>query len=149
MFELEYSQAAVEVLDILEHTNKKDVEKIPLSFIKFLVNISSLNYKVNLDHSKPINELKIQEKTKEILGAIYIKWWSNEQEQQVYKQRIKKYDEMQQEELREKYNYEKIFEKRKEKILDENKQNEIVAMVKYEENIFKKIINKILSIFKK
>ncbi len=149
MFELEYSEAAVEVLDILEHTNKKDVEKIPLSFIKYLVNIASLNYKVKLDHSKPINELNITKKTKEILGAIYIKWWSNEKEQEIYKQQIKKYDEIQQEKLREKYNYEKIFEKRKEKIIDENKQNETVAMIKYEENIFKKIINKILSIFKK
>ena len=32
-------EAAVEVLDILNHTNKEDVQKIPQSFIKFLTDI--------------------------------------------------------------------------------------------------------------
>lgn len=68
----EYSEAAVEVLDILDHTNKKDVQKIPSSFIKFLVNIASTSYKVNFDHLKSMEELRLSDKTQEILGYIYI-----------------------------------------------------------------------------
>ncbi len=47
MREAEYSEAAVEVLDILNHTNKDDVKKIPQSFIKFLIEIANKNYKAN------------------------------------------------------------------------------------------------------
>ena len=36
MKEVEYGEAAVEVLDILNYTNQEDVRKIPQSFIKFL-----------------------------------------------------------------------------------------------------------------
>ena len=57
MREIEYSEAAVEVLDILNHTNKEDVARIPQSFIKFLTNISSKSYKVKFNHEQPINGL--------------------------------------------------------------------------------------------
>ena len=76
MFSNEYGEAAVEVLDILDNTNKSDVDKIPSNFIKFLVEIASEDYKVNLDHSKKIYEMNLKEKTKEILGVIYINWCS-------------------------------------------------------------------------
>ena len=72
MFNNEYGEAAVEVLDILDNTNKTDVDKIPSNFIKFLVDNASEDYKVNLDHSKLISEMNLKEKTKEILGVIYI-----------------------------------------------------------------------------
>ena len=52
MKETGYSEAAVEVLDILNHTNKEDVEKIPQSFIKFLVNISRKDYNPRFNHEQ-------------------------------------------------------------------------------------------------
>ena len=85
----EYSKSAVEVLDILDNTKKSDVDKIPLSFIQFLVEIASEDYEVNLDHSKPINKMKLQDKTKEILGVIYINWWCNQKEKEDYMKQIK------------------------------------------------------------
>ena len=54
MREAEYSEAAVEVLDILNHINKEDVERIPHSFIKFLTNISNKSYKVKFNYEQPI-----------------------------------------------------------------------------------------------
>ena len=57
MFSNEYGEAAVEVLDILDNTNKADVDKIPKNFIKLLVEIASEDYEVNLDHSKLISEM--------------------------------------------------------------------------------------------
>ena len=120
----EYSEAAVEVLDILDHTNLKDVAKIPHKFIKFLVDIASDDYVVNLDHSKPIYELNIKEQTKEILGVIYINWWSNDIEKAKYKRQIIELEEIREKTLREKYNPDTIFEKQSndekiEKIQDE------------------------------
>lgn len=154
MFKNEYGEAAVEVLDILDNTNKEDVAKIPSSFIKFLVEIASEDYVVNLDHSKPISELNIKEKTKEILGTIYINWWCDNNQKEEYKKQIEEQEKRRQEELREKYNPNNIFENKKgvqisNKMQEEsNSKNETLAIVKNNESIFKKIVNKIISFFK-
>ena len=144
MFSNEYGEAAVEVLDILNNTKKTDVDKIPSNFIKFLVDNASEDYKVNLDHSKLISEMNLKETTKEILGVIYINWWCDKKDKEDYTKQIK-----------EKYNPNKIFES-KNKVQEytnatkvDTVQNETVTMIEYEENIFKKIWNKVLSFFNK
>lgn len=155
MFSNEYGEAAVEVLDILDNTNKADVEKIPSSFIKFLVDNASEDYRVNFDHSKTIDQLNLKQKTKEILGVIYINWWCNKKDQENYKEQIEEQERKRQEEIREKYNPNKIFENReKKKICNETQdkiqqRNEMLAIVKDEENIFKRVIDKIIRFFKK
>ena len=155
MFSNEYGEAAVEVLDILDNTNKADVNKIPQSFIKFLVEIASEDYEVNLDHSKLISEMNLKEKTKEILGVIYINWWCDKKDKENYMKQIKELEIKRQEEIREKYNPNKIFEN-KNKIQEytnktkvDTVQNKTVTTVEYKENILKKIWNKILSFFNK
>ena len=155
MFSNEYGEAAVEVLDILDNTNKSDVAKIPTSFIKFLVDNASEDYKVNLDHSKLISEMNLKEKTKEILGVIYINWWCDKKDKENYTKQIKELEIKRQEEIKEKYNPNKIFEN-KDKIQEytnetkvDTVQNKTVTMVEYKENILKKIWNKILSFFNK
>ena len=87
MREAEYSEAAVEVLDILNHTNKDDVKKIPQSFIKFLTDISSKSYKSKFNHELPINGFNLRKQTKELLGFIYITWWCNKEEYEKYKRK--------------------------------------------------------------
>lgn len=155
MFSNEYGEAAVEVLDILDNTNKSDVDKIPTSFIKFLVDNASEDYKVNLDHSKLISEMNLKEKTKEILGVIYINWWCDKKDKENYTKKIKELEIKRQEEIKEKYNPNKIFEN-KNKVQEytnatkvDTAQNETVTMIEYKESIFKKIWNKILSFFNK
>ena len=88
MREAEYSEAAVEVLDILNHTEKEDVAKIPQSFIKFLTDISNKSYKVRFNHDQPITGLNLRKQTKELLGFIYITWWANSEEREKYKKQI-------------------------------------------------------------
>lgn len=155
MFSNEYGEAAVEVLDILDNTNKSDVAKIPTSFIKFLVDNASEDYRVNLDHSKLISEMNLKEKTKEILGVIYINWWCDKKDKENYTKQIKELEIKRQEEIKEKYNPNKIFEN-KNKVQEytnatkvDTVQNEAVAMIEYKESIFKKIWNKILNFFNK
>ena len=100
MFNNEYGEAAVEVLDILDNTNKTDVDKIPSNFIKFLVDNASEDYKVNLDHSKLISEMNLKEKTKEILGVIYINWWCDKKDKEDYTKQIKELEIKRQEEIK-------------------------------------------------
>ena len=147
MFKSEYGEAAVEVLDILDNTNKEDVNKIPSTFIKFLVDNASEDYVVNLDHTKPISELNIMEKTKEILGTIYINWWCDENERQEYMEQIQEQQRRREEELREKYNPDNMFKNRQSNEASKEIQN--LPVEKKSENIFNIVINKIKKFFGK
>ena len=155
MFSNEYGEAAVEVLDILDNTNKSDVSKIPASFIKFLVDNASEEYIVNFDHSKRIDELNLMQKTKEILGVIYIKWWSEGKEKEGYLKQIEELEKREQEMIKQKYNPDKLFENNKKikeyykEPLEKTYDNESVSMVECKESIFKRIINKILNFFRR
>ena len=88
MKEVEYSEAAAEVLYILNFINLEDVKKIPKSFINFLHHISNNNYIQNIKHETQINKMNLKKHTKELLGFIYITWLSNESERKNYKEII-------------------------------------------------------------
>jgi len=146
MVSIEYAEAAVEVLDILKHTRKEDVEKIPKKFIEFLEENSSKTYVSNLDHSKLIKDMVLKQKTQDILGLIYLKYWANKDEAKKFRDKIKENERKHQQELRELYNPENIFKpKMKEKINTEETQLQVIP----KENFIQQIINKIKEIFKK
>ena len=152
MREVEYSEAAVEVLDILNYTNQEDVRKIPQSFIKFLTEIANKNYKANFNHNGPISGLNLRKQTRELLGFIYITWWCNDKERNNYKniihsnnpktKKIEKIDN---------YNIDDIFKNKKEvktNAVTENITEKGTSIIEYkEESLFKKFLNKILSFF--
>lgn len=150
MSEIEYSEAAVEVLDILNHTNKEDVARIPQSFIKFLTDISNKSYKAKFNYEQPINGLNLRKQTKELLGFIYITWWCNKEEHEKYKNIIHE-NNNKKEKIKETYNVNDTFKNKKENQEHRIIQNENVMeknIVEYKkENIFKKFLNKILRFF--
>ena len=152
MIEAKYSEAAVEVLDILNYTDKEDVKKIPQSFINFLTEIANKNYKANFNHNGPISGLNLRKQTRELLGFIYITWWCNEKDRNKFKSIIRSDNsKVVKTEKIENYNIDDIFKNKKElksNVVTENVATEETSMIEYkEENIFKKIINKILSFF--
>lgn len=144
-----YSEAAVETLDILQHTNKNAVNKIPKRFIRFLKNNASKDYQVELDHSKPIYEMDIKEETKGILGMIYRNWWCSEEEKERIKQSIAEKEKNKHKNITKQYDPDDIFKKKiKNKENDvETSANNIVAMTEHKEGLFTKIINKIKKVF--
>lgn len=150
MRETEYSEAAVDVLDILNHINREDVRRIPQSFIKFLTDISSKSYKTKFNYEQPVSGLNLREQTKELLGFIYITWWCSKEEHEKYKNLIYE-SKIKKEKIQETYNVTDIFKHKKEKLEQKIIRDENIVetnMVEYkEENILKKILNKILSFF--
>ena len=150
MREVEYSEAAVEVLDILNHTAREDVELIPQSFIKFLTDISSKSYKVQFNHEQPVNGMNLRKQTRELLGYIYITWWCNKEEREKYKNLIHEGN-IKKEEIRELYDANDLFKNKKKTEQVINKPEEVCqerSINEYKkENIFKKFINKILKFF--
>ena len=151
MREVEYSEAAVEVLDILNHTSIEDVSKIPQSFMNFLIDISNKTYKSKLNHEQPIKGLNLRKQTRELLGFIYITWWCNREEREKYKNQIQN-EKIKKEEVFEQYGLNDIFKNRienKEKSSIQNEHVEQISIVKYKkEKAIKKLLGKILKFFK-
>lgn len=137
----DYSEAIVEILDILENSDDTIYKKVPNKLIEFWQRNKSTTYKPNLDHDKPLNEMNLKEKTKDIIAMIYLNYLCDENEKEFVKDKLKKNEENYQLMLREKYNPDTIFEKRvKQKTIENEKTIKEVAIIKYKESIFSKII---------
>ena len=142
--EVTISQSFSEAYDIVMHLEKSLYNKIPNSFIHMLKDNKDDNYKVNIDYSKSINEQVILKDTRVILSLIYRDYICSKEKRQelIEKDKIELKD--YEENLVKKYDIENILEKRKK--VHEQEQTQ---MVEYKETIFKRIINRILSLFGK
>ena len=107
------------------------------------------DYVFEYDPKKTLNEQNVSKTAKAIIGILFRDYWATETQKDkiISKQ---KYDRQQIEvKKQEKYNPDNIF---KNKSLNPNQErtiNNTVAMITYKESIFKKILNKIKSIFNK
>lgn len=145
MLSLEYSEAITEVLDILDHTKKEDIDKIPSKFMDFLKANASKNYKPELDHTKKIKDMQLKRKTKVILAIIYKKFWCNYEQQEKFNKILKENDLKREKEIREKYNPDNLFKERVQKIEDSDNS---ISMIKYKDSFLVNFIRKIKNIFK-
>ncbi len=143
----EYSLAFSEILDILNHTKKEDVEKIPVGLLEFFKTNALKNYESKLDFNKSMVDMNLSEKTIGILSIIYKKYWCNTEQRKVFEEKLKQNDIAYQKMLSEKYNTEKLFKNKK---LDETVSTEITNLITYEEpKWYKKIFGKVLRFFNK
>ena len=128
------AKAVSEVIEILNHTDKEIVEKIPQNFIEFLFENADKDYIPNIDFYDENWEKSIQEDTKAILALLYRDYIVSKEE------KLK-----QERELREKYNPDNIFKK---KNVDKNMQIDNVQLIEIKETSwFKRTLNKILDFF--
>lgn len=140
----EYSEAAVEVLGILNELNDYEFNKIPSKIIEFLENNKSNTYNPNIDYSGNIKDMKLKGKTREILAGIYLDYLCPESRKEAYLNYIRKNENKYQEKIKENYNLNNLFE-------NEPKYEEVqkteALVVQEEEGFFKKIISKIKKCF--
>ncbi|MCI6265540.1 MAG: hypothetical protein MR598_01675 [Erysipelotrichaceae bacterium] len=138
-------KAVSEVIEILNHTDKEIVEKIPQKFIDFLFENEDKNYIPNIDFYDENWENFIQEDTQAILALLYRDYIVSEDE----KTKLLK-DEQEEKlklenELREKYNPDNIFKK---KNTEENIQINNVQLAEIKETSwFKRALEKIMKFF--
>lgn len=69
--DIKYRKAFAEVLDVLEHTERALVRKIPREFMEFLRQNADMTHGVIFDSSKKLKEQAISKEAKEILAMIY------------------------------------------------------------------------------
>ena len=84
MVTIEFKESISEILDILNYMDQSYIDKIPKKFKEFLEKNKSQSYIPNLDHSLKINEMKLKEKTKDILAVIYMNYWCVSQKKSEY-----------------------------------------------------------------
>ena len=147
MVSLEFSEGITETLDILKHMKEADVNKISKGFMDFLEKNKSTDYVPNLDHSKKLNEMDLKEKTKDILATIYLNYWCNDEQKADYLKLLKENEKKHQEELREKYNPDNLFNNKTTTIVNNEPPKENVALVEVKESILTKFIKIIKKIF--
>lgn len=141
--DVQYAKAICEVNEYLKGINKEDIAKIPKNFIQFLSQNASKDYVCEFDYTKPLNELQLLEETKIIICLICYKYWCDtEEKKEMFLEQLNINEEEFQKELHEKYNVDNIF-KNKVQIPTSK-----ALVVKKEESILIKILNKIKNLFK-
>lgn len=112
MISKEYARAYKEVIEILSYVPQKDIERIPKEKLDFYKLNMDNDYSYKLDTSKEFEEQEMSDITKAILANIFRDYWATpyQRERIIAKE---KYDlEKIEEEKREKYNPDKIFNNR-------------------------------------
>ena len=147
MLSVEYREAMVEILDILDHTDEKLKNKIPQKLIAFWRENQSTSYKPNLDHDKSLNEMNLKDKTKAIIAMISVKYLCNEKQKQEIQSNLRKNEETYQNKLREKYNPDFLVRKKTYQTNEKTREEQQTSMIEVKETFFRKIINKIRKFF--
>ena len=89
MISQEYSIAISETLEILNHTRKEDIEKIPMKFLNFLQEHATTDYISSLDFNKSLKEMNLKPKTIGILSIINKKFWCNDEQRKIFEEKLK------------------------------------------------------------
>ena len=135
-----------EIYEILKIFPQELVSQIPQETINFFHNNMDTSYEYNISVDTFDGRTMLEE-TKAILTILFRDYWATP----VQREKILNYENSArnklEEETRMKYNADNLFKKKKSQDNVE-KHIEETAMVEYKESIFKKIINKILNIFK-
>lgn len=77
-YDLDYRMACTEVLEILKHMPKKQVEKIPKNVIVSMEMSKRYDYRFRFDNSKAVNEQNTSKTAKNILSGFYRDYWAND-----------------------------------------------------------------------
>lgn len=110
----EDSFAFAELLELLSYMDEKDTNKIPKKLMNLFKTYASSDYKKHIDPTVPMEEQKLSSKTISYLGILCINYWcENEEEKKSLLDAAYQNDLKREEELRQKYSYENIFNNKK------------------------------------
>jgi len=135
---IEYIQAYTEMKCLLKYFPIDYIKKIPTKLLEFIYKNSDEKYNIEVDLKKDLKNQNISKKTKVMLAVLTYNYWSNESEKQKIIEQLNENEKKYQEELREKYNPDNIFENKATKL---ETVVDSIAMVEYKETFFTKIKN--------
>lgn len=144
-----YACAYKEVIEVLKYTKREDVNKIPKYRILLWKTNMKKDHDFKIDVNKSLEEQNLSNEAKAIIANIFKKYWATDYQRKKIEAK-EKYDiEQIEKEKHEKYNPDDIFKDKKHNIMQSENVKSHEEIIEYKESIFKVIINKIKSIFKK
>ena len=153
----DYAKAYTELLEILKYFSKESLEKLPKENIEMYNLEKDKNYNFTYNKQLELDEQNVSKLTIILIANLYIQYLASEEERNKIKERDKKELELIENQKRQMYNPDKIFENRKEATYKYNvedvskiKQDENISLpIVKKQNIFTKIIEKIKLKFSK
>ena len=142
-------KAYTEVYKILQKLNEEEYNKIPPEIIKSIKINREEKYNYELDSTLTLKEQTMLPETKAILFNIFRDYLATpEQKSKIIRTQNQKRLEN---ELRKQkiYNSDIFANKQKDNVVQNNSTNKSMQIIEKEENIFKRIINKIRTLFMK
>lgn len=148
MVNVEYANAYSEVLGILKCISTEEYNKIPKEKIKLFEECSNKEYIFNYDANKTLDEQKVSKRAKAVIAILFRDYWATDTQREKIVEK-QNYDRQKvEQELMVKYNPEKLF-KKKEQVKEITENTECKELIEYnEESFFKKILRKIIGLFK-
>lgn len=133
-----------EVYQVLNLLGNEYIDKLPKSLFNMLEEKRNINYEPKYTEDLPLNKQNIKKETLSIIALLHLNYWcENVKERNELNQMFKDNEDRYQDELRKKYDPDNIFKKH----IQENIIKNEVSLVEYKESIFKRLINKIKSLF--
>lgn len=137
-----YARAYTEVLEILKHIPEEEYNVIPKTEIEFYKNNCDKNYKFEYNEGEDIKSQAISKEANAVIVSIYMNYFANEKQKTIIDEILQQNTIKQEQEKLEKYNPDNIFK-------EEQDSNLPVEINEEKENFFKKIFNKLKSLFVK
>ena len=149
MENIEYSNSLYQINEIIKYITPNLKARIPKKFIIYIENNKSENYDWKIDEIIPLYEQDLLPTTKEILTVLYKDYMCDDVERAEIEKILNDNEIKYQEELKEKYNPDNMFNNKTKEVTDTVTEDETKEVVAYKESFFRKIINKIKLIFHK
>lgn len=145
----EIKRAYTEVYQVLENLPKEYRNKIPQNILELMKAARIDGYKQEIEKENPIDSSKLSKQAMTILAVLNYHYWcpNRKVKNDLYKIYAKNEEKVQKEVQQ---NLNDLFKnKRKEKVQDNTKVEENLAMVKYNDSIFNQIVKLIKKIGKR
>ena len=130
-----------EVYEILNLLGNEYIKKLPIELYNHIDNNRDKKSIIEYDINKNILDQNISEDARDMIAYLNLQYWCTEEEREELMKKYQKNEIRYQEELKEKYNPDNLFNNKKTKNIDND--NENAQIIVYRENIFTKIVNKI------
>lgn len=138
-----------EVYGVLNAVDEEYIRKVPKKMIDLIIKNKDNSMNFEYDLKKRLNEQNISREALSMIALIHLNYWcENEQEKAELNRIFKENAIKNEEERRLKYSPDNIFKNKKE-VVHKEEASQNMQMVEYKENVFKRIINFIKSIFVK
>ena len=145
------TKAYAEVLLILSYMEQKYADMIPKKLLELFNEEKDKNHQPNINPNISLADQNLQRKTLALLAMLNLNYWcKDENEKQEMLKMYSENDKKIEAEMRERYNPDNLFRKKEEPIENDENKQENTELIKYKkQNIFKKILNRIMKFFKK